>query len=160
TPPYGVNRINVESASQMHAAVMAHAADSDLFISVAAVAVWRMANAGEHKLKKTGGGGAPELQFEPNPDILAEVAALPDGPWCVGFAAETQNLAEFAEAKRRRKGVPLLVGNLAQHVMDADMTEFVLFDDRGQTAYSPQPKLQAARTLIEAIVERLPKREP
>src|SRR5690606_16336471 len=75
-PPYGVNRINVESASQMHAAVMAHAADSDLFISVAAVADWRVANAGEHKLKKTGGGGAPELQFEPNPDILAEVAAL------------------------------------------------------------------------------------
>ncbi len=156
--PYGVSRINVESARQMHAAVMQNAMDSDLFISVAAVADWHVVNSSEQKLKKTPGGSAPELKFEPNPDILADVAALQNGPWCVGFAAETENLREHAEAKRRRKGVPLLVGNLAQKVMDADVTEMVLFEEGGQTALSPQPKLQAARALISAIAQRLPRK--
>src|SRR5690606_4555150 len=153
---YSVERIDVESAKQMHEAVLQRARDFDVFISVAAVADWHVVNAVDQKLKKTSDGGAPELKFAPNPDILAEVAALKDGPWCVGFAAETEKLAEHAEAKRLRKGVPLLVGNLAQNVMDADMTEFILFDERGQTAYSPQPKLQAARTLIAAIAQRMP----
>ena len=158
--PYGIERINVESARQMRDAVMQHAAASDVFISVAAVADWHVVNAGEHKIKKNEAGTAPSLEFAPNPDILAEVAAMPAGPWCVGFAAETENLDQCAEAKRRRKGVPLLVGNLAQKVMDADFTEFVLFDERGRTALSPQPKLQAARTLMAAIAERLPSARP
>lgn len=158
--PHGVQRINVESARQMHAAVMQQAAQHDIFISVAAVADWHVVNAGEHKIKKTEGAGAPQLEFAQNPDILAEVAAMPNGPWCVGFAAETENLQEHAEAKRRRKGVPLLVGNLAQQVMDADSTEFILFEDRGQTVLSPQPKLQAARALIAAISQRLPTATP
>lgn len=156
--PYGVTRINIESARQMHEAVMQHAAASDVFISVAAVADWHVVNSSEHKLKKTAQNAAPQLEFAPNPDILAEVAAMQDGPWCVGFAAETENLLEHAEAKRRRKGVPLLVGNLAQQVMDADITEMVLFEDRGQTSLSPQPKLQAARALVAAIAQRLPRK--
>ncbi|MFT0850013.1 bifunctional phosphopantothenoylcysteine decarboxylase/phosphopantothenate--cysteine ligase CoaBC [Achromobacter sp. F4_2707] len=156
--PYGVTRINVESARQMHAAVMQYAANSDVFISVAAVADWHVVNSSDQKLKKTSGSGAPQLEFAPNPDILAEVAAMENGPWCVGFAAETENLAEYAEAKRRRKGVPLLVGNLAQQVMDAELTEMVLFEERGQTALSPQPKLQAARALVSAIAQRLPRK--
>lgn len=143
----------------MHDAVMQFATESDVFISVAAVADWHVVNAGEHKFKKSEDGGAPQLAFAPNPDILAEVAAMQNGPWCVGFAAETENLTEFAETKRRRKGVPLLVGNLAQHVMDADFTEFVLFDDKGHTSLSPQPKLQAARALVTAISQRLPVKE-
>jgi len=158
--PHGVQRINVESARQMHAAVIQQAAHHDIFISVAAVADWHVLNAGEHKIKKTAGGGAPQLEFAQNPDILAEVAAMPNGPWCVGFAAETEKLQEHAETKRRRKGVPLLVGNLAQHVMDADSTEFILFEDRGHTVLSPQPKLQAARALIDAISQRLPATTP
>lgn len=158
--PYGVTRIDVESARQMHEIVMQHAPASDIFISVAAVADWYVVNTGEHKIKKTADGAAPQLEFAPNPDILAEVAAMENGPWCVGFAAETQNLDEHAEAKRRRKGVPLLVGNLAQKVMDADFTELVLFEEKGRTAYSPQPKLQAARTLVAAISQRLPVAEP
>src|SRR5690606_5077199 len=157
--PYGVLRIDAESARQMHDAVMQFATESDVFISVAAVADWHVVNAGEHKFKKSEDGGAPQLAFAPNPDILAEVAAMQNGPWCVGFAAETENLTEFAETKRRRKGVPLLVGNLAQHVMDADFTEFVLFDDKGHTSLSPQPKLQAARALVTAISQRLPVKE-
>jgi len=154
--PYGVQRINVESARQMHGAVMEHAENSDIFIAVAAVADWHVVNSSDQKLKKTGTGDAPQLEFAANPDILADVAALKNGPWCVGFAAETENLTEHAEAKRRRKGVPLLVGNLAQNVMDADVTELVLFEDSGHTTLSPQPKLQAARALIAAIAERLP----
>lgn len=158
--PHGVERIGVESARQMHEAVMRRAALNDVFISVAAVADWHVVNTGEHKLKKTADGGAPRLEFAQNPDILADVAALKDGPWCVGFAAETENLLEYAEAKRRRKGVPLMVGNLAQKVMDADFTEFVLFEDAGHTVLSPQPKLQAARALVAAIAQRLPSVTP
>ena len=154
--PYGVQRINVESAREMHAAVMQYAANSDVFISVAAVADWHVVNSSEHKLKKSSSRSTPQLEFAPNPDILADVAAMENGPWCVGFAAETENLIEHAEAKRRRKGVPLLVGNLAQKVMDADVTELVLFEDGGQTTLSPQPKLQAARALVAAIAQRLP----
>src|SRR5690606_14043142 len=123
--PHGVRRVDVESAADMHAAVMASVPGADVFISVAAVADWRVANASDSKLKKAGGGQTPELQCAPNPDILAQVAAMPKGPLCVGFAAETENLYEHAEAKRRRKGVPLLVGNLAQDAMNADDTTLV-----------------------------------
>ncbi len=156
--PYGTTRINVESAAQMHAAVMNEAASADVFISVAAVADWRVINPSDQKLKKDANKQAPELQFAANPDILADVAALRPGPWCVGFAAETENLHENADAKRKRKGVPLLVGNLAQDAMNADDTELVLFDESGTHALARQPKLQAARALVQAIAKRLPQR--
>jgi phosphopantothenoylcysteine decarboxylase/phosphopantothenate--cysteine ligase len=154
--PYGVLRINVESAAQMHAAVMNEARSADVFISVAAVADWRVVNASDSKLKKQADGKAPQLEFEPNLDILAEVARMPSGPYCVGFAAETENLLDYAEAKRKRKGVPLLVGNLAQHAMNADETELVLFDDAGHTALPVLDKLAAARKLIAAVAHKLP----
>jgi len=156
--PHGVRRVGVESAADMHAAVMASVPEADVFISVAAVADWRVVNASDSKLKKAGGGQPPELQFAPNPDILAEVAAMPGGPLCVGFAAETENLYEQAEAKRRRKGVPLLAGNLAQHAMNADDTALVLFDEHGHRDLPAMPKLQAARKLVEAIAAMLPGR--
>lgn len=155
--PYGVTRLDVESAQQMHAAVMRACPEADIFISVAAVADWRVANTSDHKLKKQAGGQAPVLEFLPNPDILADVARLEAGPWCVGFAAETENLHEHAESKRLRKGIPLLVGNLAQHAMNADTTELVLFDDQGSQSLPVMPKLQAARGLIQAIAGRLPR---
>jgi phosphopantothenoylcysteine decarboxylase/phosphopantothenate--cysteine ligase len=155
--PYGVTRLDVESAQQMHAAVMRACPEADIFISVAAVADWRVANTSDHKLKKQAGGQAPMLEFLPNPDILADVARLESGPWCVGFAAETENLHEHAESKRLRKGIPLLVGNLAQHAMNADTTELVLFDDQGSQSLPVMPKLQAARGLIQAIARRLPR---
>jgi len=154
--PYGVQRIDVRSARQMHAAVMNETQAADIFISVAAVADWHVANASGQKHKKQPGGLPPVIEFAPNPDILAEVAALKNGPWCVGFAAETENLSEHAQIKRRRKGVPLLVGNLAQRAMDADDTELLLFDDAGEHALPPQPKLHAARALVRAIAARLP----
>ncbi|CAM3443869.1 bifunctional phosphopantothenoylcysteine decarboxylase/phosphopantothenate--cysteine ligase CoaBC [Bordetella sputigena] len=155
--PRGVDVHSVQTARQMHAAVMAQAHQADVFIAVAAVADWRVKNASDQKLKKDDtGGGAPQLEFEPNPDILAEVAALDNGPWCVGFAAETQDLDRHAEAKRRRKGIPLLVGNLAHRVMDLDDTELVLFDENGAHPLPPAAKLDAARRLIAEIAARLP----
>lgn len=155
--PYDVTLVPVTTARQMHAAVMAEAADADIFIAVAAVADWYVKNASAQKLKKTA-SGAPQLEFEANPDILADVARLPDGPWCVGFAAETENLAQHAEDKRRRKNIPLLVGNLAQNVMDADATEMALFDTQGMHPLPAAPKLDAARRLVAEIAARLPRR--
>jgi phosphopantothenoylcysteine decarboxylase/phosphopantothenate--cysteine ligase len=100
--PQGVDRINVRSALDMHAAVMAQVARADIFIGVAAVADYRVANRAEHKLKKDA-GGIPPIELIENPDILAEVAALENAPFCVGFAAESQHLEAYAQAKRRRE---------------------------------------------------------
>lgn len=152
--PYGVRRIDVESARQMHEAVMAQATQSDIFISVAAVADWHVVNASDDKLKKSPDNAPPALEFAPNPDILAEVARLPKGPWCVGFAAETSRLHEHAQAKRERKGVPLLVGNLAQDVMHVDDTTMVLFDTQGAHPLPKLPKRDAARQLVGVIAQR------
>lgn len=157
--PRGVEAFPVMTARQMHDAVMAQARRADIFIAVAAVADWHVKNVSENKVKKTAaGGGAPVLEFEANPDILADVARLQGGPWCVGFAAETENLAEHAETKRKRKGISLLVGNLAQNVMDADSTELVLFDEQGAHPLPAATKLNAARRLIAEIAARLPEK--
>jgi phosphopantothenoylcysteine decarboxylase/phosphopantothenate--cysteine ligase len=153
--PDGVMRIEVRSARDMHAAVMTHS-DVDLFIAVAAVADWGIANPSARKLKKQAGGEPPRLEFIQNPDILAEVAALPHAPWCVGFAAETDRLEEHAQAKRLRKRVPVIIGNLAQQAMDADDTELLIFHEGGTDSLPLQPKLQAARQLIAWIADHMP----
>lgn len=151
--PYGVTRVNVETALQMHDAVMQNISGQDIFIAVAAVADWRIKNISEEKIKKNG-TATPELQFEMNPDILASVAAKQDGPWCVGFAAETENLSEYAQQKRLRKGIPMLIGNLAQHVMDADHTTVSIFDDHGEHPLPLSHKQDVARQLVHAIAQR------
>jgi phosphopantothenoylcysteine decarboxylase/phosphopantothenate--cysteine ligase len=148
--PQGVDRINVRSALEMHAAVMARASSSDIFIGVAAVADYRVANAAEHKLKKDT-GGIPPIQLVENPDILAEVAALPGGPFCVGFAAESRNLEEYAQAKRRKKNIPLIVGNLIQDGFGGDDNRLILFDDQGTHPLTPASKSQLACQLVEHI---------
>lgn len=153
--PYAVQRISVESARDMHQAVMQRASGSDVFIAVAAVADWYVSNASTQKLKKNQDQDSPQLEFAPNPDILADVAALPDRPLCVGFAAETEQLLSFAEAKRKRKNIPLLVGNLAQRAMHADDTELVIFDEQGHDAWPATDKLTAARKLIQRIALQL-----
>ena len=148
--PQGVDRINVRSALDMHRAVMAHASASDIFIAVAAVADYRVANSAEHKLKKDN-GGIPPIELVENPDILAEVAALKDGPFCVGFAAESRNLEEYAQTKRRKKNIPLIAGNLIQDGFGGDDNRLVLFDDAGVHPLTPAPKSVLARQLIEHI---------
>lgn len=154
TQPYAVDIIPVRSARQMHQAVMNQARHHDIFISVAAVADWYIKNSSDRKIKKTEGDGFPTLEFAPNPDILAEVAAMENGPWPIGFAAETDNLFEYAEAKRQRKKLPLIVGNLAQEVMDKDTTRFVLFADSGVTEMPSAEKTAAASALIQEISRR------
>jgi phosphopantothenoylcysteine decarboxylase/phosphopantothenate--cysteine ligase len=144
TPP-GVRRVDVRTASQMHAAVLAEL-PCEVFIAVAAVADYRPATHAEQKIKKDAAG--LQLRLVPNPDILAEVAARPDAPFCVGFAAETERLAEYAEAKRRRKKLPLLVGNLAQDTLGRDSAELVLFDANGAHPLPRAAKLVQARSLI------------
>ncbi len=148
--PQGVDRINVRSALEMHAAVMGAVGTADIFIGVAAVADYRVANAAEHKLKKDT-GGIPPIELVENPDILAEVAALPAAPFCVGFAAESRNLEEYAQAKRKKKNIPLIAGNLIQDGFGGDDNRLVLFDDAGVHPLTPAPKSVLARQLIEHI---------
>ena len=157
--PYGVTRFNVDTAQQMHDAVMHNLTGQDIFIAVAAVADWRIKNVAAEKIKKDG-QSLPELQFETNPDILATVAAKKHGPWCVGFAAETENLSEFAHAKRLRKGIPMLIGNLAQHVMDAEHTTVSIFDEQGEHALPMSTKEDAARQIVSAIAQRYKQAHP
>lgn len=152
--PYSVERINVKTARQMHAHVMQLAPEQDIFISVAAVADWHVSNAHTQKVKKTGTQSGLDLALTENPDILADVAALANGPWCVGFAAETENLHEYAEAKRKRKHVPLLIGNLAQETMESDQARMVLFDEQGDHPLPVLSKQEAARRLIAEIANR------
>ena len=148
--PQGVDRNNVRSALEMHAAVMQRAAEANIFIAVAAVADYRVANAADHKLKKDN-GGIPSIELIENPDILAEVAALENGPFCVGFAAESQNLEAYAQAKRRKKNIPLIAGNLIQDGFGGDGNRLVLFDDAGAHPLAPAPKSVLARQLVEHI---------
>lgn len=150
--PVGVRRIDVMGATEMRKAVMA-ALPGDVFISVAAVADYRVDATSAQKIKKSAQDLV--LQLVANPDILAEVAAMPDAPFCVGFAAETENLLEYAEAKRVRKKLPLLVGNLAQHTLGQDTAELVLFDDRGQHPLPRADKLTQARYLIRHLATLL-----
>ena len=152
--PQGVERIAIRSALDMHAAVMARADEADIFIGVAAVADYRVANAAEHKLKKDT-GGIPPIELVENPDILAEVAAMKDGPFCVGFAAESRNLEEYAQTKRRKKNIPLIAGNLIQDGFGGYDNRLVLFDDQGTHPLTPAPKSVLARQLVEHIAQLL-----
>jgi len=156
--PRGVVRTDVRSAQQMHDAVMAQLREADVFIAVAAVADWRPAAVAQQKLKKANDSDTPTLQFVQNPDILAAVAARADAPYCVGFAAESENLEQYGEQKRQRKGVPLLVGNIGHHTFGLDDNEIVLFDSHGMTRLPRADKLSLARQLINAIGQRLPRK--
>ena len=153
TPPNGVQTINVQSAAQMFDAVKNHVTDCDIFIGVAAVADYRVAQPSEQKIKKS--DAALTLELVPNPDILAYVANLPQPPFCVGFAAESENLMEYAEAKRRAKKLPLLVGNLAQQAIGSDDNELTLFDDSGSHTLPRADKLTLARQLIHRIAQQI-----
>jgi phosphopantothenoylcysteine decarboxylase/phosphopantothenate--cysteine ligase len=150
----------VQSAQQMLDAVMAHIGGQHVFVGVAAVADWRVENASAQKLKKDG-SGAPQLQFAQNPDILATVAgttSISGWPYCVGFAAESENLIEYGAAKREKKGIPLLVGNIGHHTFGQDENSIVLFDDSGHTVLPQAGKLQLARQLVSEIAKRLERR--
>lgn len=156
TPP-GVARIDVRTAQEMFEAVKEAAPASDVFVSVAAVADYRVKNRAAQKMKK--GNGGLSLELEENPDILAWVAALPRPPFCVGFAAESEKLAQHAAEKRRRKRVPLIAANLAHEALGADDNAITLYDESGEHALGRGPKLELARKLIAHLAASLPDRK-
>jgi phosphopantothenoylcysteine decarboxylase/phosphopantothenate--cysteine ligase len=157
--PRGVLRIDVRSALQMHDAVKHAVADANVFIAAAAVADWRPASAAEQKIKKDGSGDSPELQFVENPDILATVAKSPRAQsgelYCVGFAAESHDLLAHTTAKRARKGVPLLVGNIGPSTFGQDDNALLLVDAQGAKELPRNSKTKLARDLIQDIASRL-----
>lgn len=144
--PNGAQVVGVTSAAEMFEAVKRQVADSDIFIGVAAVADYRVAQPSEQKIKKS--DARLTLELIPNPDILAYVANLPKPPFCVGFAAESEELREHATAKRKKKNIPLLAANLAQNAIGCDDNELVLFDDAGEHVLPRTDKLTLARSLL------------
>ena len=157
--PRGVNRIDVKSASNMLSSVTARAQAATVFIATAAVADWRPAAPSVQKIKKDGSGHAPQLQFTENADILATVAqslaAQTSQLYCVGFAAESHDLHENAQAKRLRKKVPLLVGNIGPDTFGQDHNALLLIDEHGSTELPRASKLSLARRLVQEIASRL-----
>ncbi|BBP02128.1 bifunctional phosphopantothenoylcysteine decarboxylase/phosphopantothenate--cysteine ligase CoaBC [Sulfuriferula nivalis] len=149
TPPQNATIIKVESASDMLAAVNQHVAASDIFISVAAVADYRPELAHEQKIKKT--ADMLTLNLTPNVDILAQVAQRPQPPFCVGFAAETENLIANGTTKRQRKNIPLLVVNRAQDALGSDSNEVTLLDDHGAHPLARADKSSIARQIIQHL---------
>jgi len=157
--PRGVVRHDVQSAQDMHARIVELVDQANVFVATAAVADWRPSMSAEHKIKKDGNGQAPELDFVENTDILTEVAhsprALSGALFCVGFAAESHDLAEHARIKRERKGVPLLVGNLGPQTFGQDDNALLLVDAHGSRELPRAPKLELARGLVSEIALRL-----
>ncbi len=157
--PRGVRRVDVVSAQNMYDAVLPLAQNASIFIATAAVADWRPASAAQEKIKKDGSGAAPTLGFSENPDILATVAqserARSGALYCVGFAAESHDLLAHATAKRTRKGVPLLVGNIGPTTFGADDNELLLVDAQGHTAIARASKTVLAQRLVAEIAARL-----
>jgi phosphopantothenoylcysteine decarboxylase/phosphopantothenate--cysteine ligase len=158
--PHGVARVNVTTALEMNEAVRALEDQADVFIATAAVADWRVSEPRQEKIKKTADGQMPQLAFTENPDILARVAASPRAQsralYCVGFAAESHDLLANAQAKRLRKGVPLLVGNLGPATFGQDDNALLLIDDQSTLELPRAPKLTLARALMGHLAERLP----
>jgi len=157
--PRGVRRIDVGSAQQMFDAVMAAAVVNDVFIATAAVADWRPAAFTDHKIKKTrdplSPNAVPSLELTENADILASVARLANGPYCVGFAAESHDLIHHAREKRVRKQVPLIVANLGPETFGRDDNALTLVDAHGERELARADKLTLARQLVAEIALRL-----
>ena len=156
--PAGVARVNVRTAQEMFEAVKKGAPACDVFISVAAVSDYRVKHPSAQKIKKANGKELA-LQLEENPDILAWVAALPKPPFCVGFAAESEQLERHAREKRAKKKLPLLAANLAQDALGRDDNAITLFDDRGEHPLGRGAKLDLARKLVAHVAGMLPGRK-
>ena len=154
TPP-GVSRVDVRTAQEMFEAVKKNVKACDVFISVAAVADYRVKNPSAQKIKKSDGKSL-SIDLEENPDILAWVAGLPKPPFCVGFAAESEKLAQNAAEKRAKKKLPLIAANLAHEALGADDNSITLFDDRGEHPLGHGPKIELARKLVEHVAGMLP----
>lgn len=154
-----ITRTNVISAGEMYAATM-QSTDCDVFFAVAAVADWSIAKPAKEKIKRQG-KEAPKLEFIANPDILAEVAksAKTKGgkphPYCVGFAAESHDLAKHAQEKLKRKGIPMIVGNIGPDTFGSDLNQLLIIDPSGSKKTAQAEKLQLARQLIQLVAKKI-----
>lgn len=141
------------SAEAMYQAVHSHIAEQDVFISVAAVADYKVKNSSSQKLKKDGSGQAPIIELTENPDILASVATLPQPPFCVGFAAESENVLAYGRAKRLRKKIPMLVANQVSVAMGKATNQITIIDDEQETSFPETSKQQAAEAIVKRLAE-------
>lgn len=151
--PMGVTLMSATSANAMYQSVMQNIARQDIFISVAAVADYSPAVSQDQKIKKS--KSSLTLELKPNKDVLAEVASLPSPPFCVGFAAETENLLEHAEAKRQSKKLPLIVANLMRDSMGQEENSVTLLDNRGAHHIARASKSLVAEKLLLHIADML-----
>lgn len=152
-PPLGVKFISATSADLMYLNVMQNIAAQDIFISVAAVADYSPTETSTQKIKKS--KSSLTIELKPNKDILAEVASLPNPPFCVGFAAESENLLEYAEAKRKAKKLPLIVANLMSDAMGSDNNKVILIDKNGTHPLGLAAKTEVARLLLKHVTDML-----
>ena len=150
-----IKRTDVVSAKDMHTAVMNHL-DCDVFFAVAAVADWSVKNASAQKIKKSD-QASPALEFELNPDILAEVAKKSSGkkPYCVGFAAETNDLEKHAQEKRIKKNIPMLLGNLGPDTFGLDENQLLIVEEKGMTKTNKLSKVALSREIIQLISTKI-----
>ncbi len=141
------------SAEAMYRAVMNRVGGQDVFISVAAVADYKVKNSSTQKLKKNPAGTPPVIELAENPDILASVAKLAHPPFCVGFAAESENVIEHARAKRLKKGIPMLVANDVATAMGKAVNRITIITETGETAFPETDKNQAAAEIVKKLAE-------
>jgi len=151
--PKSVNNIRATSSDAMYQAVMKNINKQDIFIGVAAVADYSPTKPSAQKIKKS--TTSRSLELTPNKDILAEVANLPNAPFCVGFAAESENLLEYAETKRKEKKLPLIVANLVAEAMGSDENSVTLLDKNGAHLLPRAPKIEIARQLLQYVANML-----
>ena len=152
--PFGVTRIDVQSADDMLAACQAQLDGQDIFIAVAAVADWKVAQVATQKIKKASANDVPSLNFVQTPDILATIAAQPNAPFCVGFAAESENVIEYAQAKRLKKNIPLIIANQGPSTFGSEYNQASLISEHGVQALQKMRKDDLAPLLIQAIAEQ------
>lgn len=158
SPPQNVELISATSAQAMFEAVCEQSKRADVFISVAAVADYQVSNQSAQKLKKTDDGKAPIIELTETKDILAFISALPDAPFCVGFAAESENLLAHARAKRSKKRVPMLVANLVGQTMGKDENQITILDDTGEYPFDLMSKEDTAEAIVTHLISLLPKK--
>lgn len=143
------------SAQEMYDAVHKYIADQDIFISVAAVADYKVKNSSTQKLKKENSKDTPTLELETNPDILASVAALPKPPFCIGFAAESEKVLEYARAKRLRKGIPMLIANDVSQAMGKSSNQITIITDHEELSFPEKEKSQVAGEIVQSLARYL-----
>ena len=143
------------SAEEMFRAVHNHITNQDVFISVAAVADYKVKNSSSQKMKKDGFGKVPVIELTENPDILASIASLPNPPFCVGFAAESERVLEYAKVKRIRKNIPMLVANQISQSMGKTTNQITIIDDENEISFPETDKRQAADNIVQHLAARL-----